>query len=362
MEFDFTIKYKKGAKNTITDAISRLPTFGETLVAPDVDIPCYFINEVEEKDDIPSWVFDPIGVIDYEPPGSGKEVEQVESDEISVCMSVHDFGDAEEDFNCWFDTIDNEDLLDSDKAVLATKVAGHLQPLTREEIWFAQQDDDDVKKLKTKWSLDPKQPYLENENGLFCRRAPNDGAIQIVLPASLRERVLLLAHYPRVAGHPGGSGMYQTLRQTFYWPSMSMDVYNTVRQCTSCAKERIAKRKHASYLSLFPAKAPLEYVAIDILGPLPYTTGKRNRYLLVIADRYSKLTKTVTLKNITAATVARAFVEHWVFQFGPPAELLSDNGGQFTSKFFQQVCLILCIKKLFTSAYHPQTNHSSREV
>ena len=271
-------------------------------------------------------------------------------------MSVHDFGDADEDFNRWFDTIDDEDLLDSDTAVLATEVAGHLQPLTREEILFAQQDDDDVKKLKTKWSLDPKQPYLKNEHGLFCRRAPSDGAIQIVLPVSLRERVLLLAHYPRIAGHPGGSRMYQTLRQTFYWPSMSMDVYDTVRQCTSCAKERIALRKHASYLSLFPAKAPLEYVAIDILGPLPYTTGKRNRYLLVIADRYSKLTKTVPLKNITAATVARAFVEHWVFHFGPPAKLLSDNGGQFTSKFFQQVCQILGIKKLFTTAYHPQTN------
>ena len=49
LEFDFTIEYKKGAKNTIADAISRLPTFGETQVAPDVDIPCYFITEVEKK-------------------------------------------------------------------------------------------------------------------------------------------------------------------------------------------------------------------------------------------------------------------------------------------------------------------------
>ena len=43
---------------------------------------------------------------------------------------------------------------------------------------------------------------------------------------------------------------------------MALDVYNTVRNCASCARERISLRKHASYLKLFPAQAPLEYVAI----------------------------------------------------------------------------------------------------
>ena len=40
----------------------------------------------------------------------------------------------------------------------------------------------------------------------------------------------------------------------------------------------------------------------------------------------------------------------------PPAHLLSDNGGQVTAKFFQDVCAILGIRKLFTTAYHPQKN------
>ena len=34
---------------------------------------------------------------------------------------------------------------------------------------------------------------------------------------------------------------------------------------SSCAKERIALRKHSSFLRLFPAQKPLEFVAIDIL-------------------------------------------------------------------------------------------------
>ena len=68
------------------------------------------------------------------------------------------------------------------------------------------------------------------------------------------------------------------------------------------------------------------------------------------------MVRTVPLKNVTAATVATAFCEHWVFHYRAPVRLLSDNGGQFTSKFFQDVCAILGTQKLFTTAYHPQAN------
>ena len=149
--------------------------------------------------------------------------------------------------------------------------------------------------------------------------------------------------------------MYQSLRRTFYWPSMAMDTYNTVRNCVACAKERISLRKHASFLKLFPAAKPLEFVSIDILGPLPRTTTGF-RYLLVITDRYSKLTRTIPLRDVKSVTIAKAFCENWVFQYGPPTYLLSDNGGQFTSKFFQSICSILGTRNLFTAAYHPQTN------
>ena len=39
-----------------------------------------------------------------------------------------------------------------------------------------------------------------------------------------------------------------------------------------------------------------------------------------------------------------------------PAHLLSNNGGQFTTKFFQDVCAVLGIRKLFTTAHDPQKN------
>ena len=68
------------------------------------------------------------------------------------------------------------------------------------------------------------------------------------------------------------------------------------------------------------------------------------------------MTKTVPLRTVTALSVSRAFCDHWAYVYGPPVSLLTDNGPQFTAKFFQAVCAELGIQKVFTTAYHPQTN------
>jgi Integrase core domain/Integrase zinc binding domain len=149
--------------------------------------------------------------------------------------------------------------------------------------------------------------------------------------------------------------MFQTVRKTFFWPRIAEDVYETVRQCDLCARNRISEKRKTNPLKLFPANGPLKSVAVDILGPLP-RTKHGSRFLLVISDRYSKVTKTVPLRTVTALSVARAFCDHWAYVYGPPVSLLTENGPQFTAKFFQAVCSELGIRKIFTTAYHPQTN------
>ena len=62
------------------------------------------------------------------------------------------------------------------------------------------------------------------------------------------------------------------------------------------------------------------------------------------------------MKGISASEVARCFTNAWVFNYGPPTELVSDNGGCFTSKFFIDICRIMSIKNNFTTTYHPQAN------
>ena len=48
-------------------------------------------------------------------------------------------------------------------------------------------------------------------------------------------------------------------------------------------------------------------------------------------ERYTKFTKTFPLKCVSAMEVAKAFINYWVFTYGPPEELISDYGTCFTS-------------------------------
>lgn len=108
-------------------------------------------------------------------------------------------------------------------------------------------------------------------------------------------------------------------------------------------------------IRLFPAAGPLESILMDLLGPFPNTTY-RNNYFLVIKDRYSKLTRETSLKHTKASCVVQAFVTHWFIPYEAPATLFTENGTQFTGKFFSAVCVILVTKHLTTTSYHPHTN------
>jgi hypothetical protein len=78
---------------------------------------------------------------------------------------------------------------------------------------------------------------LSKHGGSPCYRPQ-----QIVVPQSLVSRILYLEHYPPAAGHPGAHRMFQTIRKTFYWPLIAEDVYETVRQCDLCARNRISEK------------------------------------------------------------------------------------------------------------------------
>ena len=229
-------------------------------------------------------------------------------------------------------------------------------PLEREEILLEQRTDEFCQTIMAEQIGRKGSIFFEDDDGVLCRQNLREpGNDQVVLPKSLQARVLRLSHYHVQSGHPGQTRMHRRLRRKFYWPHMAADVATTVHECESCAKNRIRLMKQANKLKLFPATTPLECVAIDILGPLPKSKDGY-RFILVVTDRFTKLTHAFPLKKIKADDVAVMFVNEWVFKYGAPEQLVSDNGPQFVSLLFQQVCKLLSINNAFTATYHPQTN------
>jgi Integrase core domain len=137
---------------------------------------------------------------------------------------------------------------------------------------------------------------------------------------------------------------------------MAGDISRYVASCPSCVKKSLRISRKTTRMKLFPPSAPMEFVAMDIMGPLT-TTDRGNRFLLVITDRFTKLTRAYPLSTTTAEVVARTFFDGWVASgYGIPNVKLTYNGSQFVAKLFQTFCWILGVKQVFTSAYRPSTN------
>ena len=187
------------------------------------------------------------------------------------------------------------------------------------------------------------------------RKSPLDRAIQIVIPQSLRKRVLYFAHHSMHAGHPSSSRMYSTLRRTYYWPSMDGDIQDYVASCQSCIRTKGTQYRARRGLRLFPAAEPNSFVAIDLLGPLS-NSSTGHEYILLITDRFTKFTWAILLRSKSSQAVTDTFLTHWAYSYGIPDRILSDNDPQFTARYFQHEMASLGIKHVPTSTYHPQTN------
>ena len=89
---------------------------------------------------------------------------------------------------------------------------------------------------------------------------------------------------------------------------MVTDIHTTITKCTTCAKTRLALRRHTTPLTLFPATETLTELSVDIFVPIT-AFKKGNRFMLVTTDRFAKLTKCVALRRITAMSVASAIID-----------------------------------------------------
>ena len=97
-----------------------------------------------------------------------------------------------------------------------------------------------------------------------------------------------------------------------------------------------------------------QHIHIDLVGPLPPSAGYN--HLLTIIDRFTRWPEAIPLSDTSAASVASAFLHHWVARFGIPVTVTSDRGPQFTSELWRQLSDSVGYKLSPTTAYHPQAN------
>ena len=106
---------------------------------------------------------------------------------------------------------------------------------------------------------------------------------------------------------------------------MSQDVNFFGKNCDKCAARKSPPKAPRAQLQKYVVGAPMERWAIDILGPLPLT-NKKNSYLMVVGDYFTKGIDAIPIRNIKANTISQKFVNHIVSIFGVPMQIHSDQG------------------------------------
>lgn len=252
--------------------------------------------------------------------------------------------------------------------LLATQKSNPVKdlPISDDVIWKAQQDDPYVQELyqsileKGEVAVNASTKFTILE-GMVYRvvKMTHKTIYKLYIPEPCRHQLLQRFHEDPLAGHLGRYKTYKRMQSLLYWPRLSLDVKNYVRNCHVCQAYKPKSRKVAGKLQQTIVHHPWEMAGVDLMGPIP-RSSKRNVYLLIFVDYYSRWTELFPLRKATAETVLKILIQDILTRWGVPNYIVLDQGPQFVANVFEETCREWNLKHKMTTAYHPQTNLTER--
>ncbi|KAK3026665.1 hypothetical protein RJ639_040692 [Escallonia herrerae] len=156
--------------------------------------------------------------------------------------------------------------------------------------------------------------------GLFLRYLQEDEAAQAMDEAYLG---VWGAHQSGLKLH------FRIKRMGYYWPTMVKDCLDYAKRCQAC--QFYANYIHQPPRPLRPTVAywPFEAWGLDVVGPLPKSSGGR---------------------------VANFIKNNLIFQYGVPRYIITDNGRPFYNTLVDQLCTKIDFKQHNSSMYKAPAN------
>ena len=225
------------------------------------------------------------------------------------------------------------------------------------DIAAAGSEDDEVRALTSqipqRWPFSLKnvpsalKPYFKYRHELSIEKGMVFRGERIVVPSSLRTRVIAVAH----ESHPGIVRTKQRLRAIFWWPGMDSEVEEAIRSCPTCSvADKSAKTCRTPLIPVPLPAAAWDKVAVDFIGPMQGPASQR--YGIVLTDYYSKWPEVAFVGEPSSDAVID-FLTSVASREGWPKELVSDNGTHFTSSKFALFLQANGVKHIKVSPYHP---------
>ena len=196
-------------------------------------------------------------------------------------------------------------------------------------------------------------------NLLYTRDTPknsNEKVLLFVVPVSKRQAAIDLCH--RDTGHQGRDRSLSLLYEHFWRPKMRTSLISSLKACKRCRMYE-GKNPVPPLVNITSASQPMDLVHVDFVGiEVTVSTSKKLvvQKLLVVVDHFSRYIQAYKIADKTALATAKCLYDNFFRHFGFPQCLMSDQGKEFCNSIIESLCIYLGIKKIRTTAYHPQSN------
>ena len=174
----------------------------------------------------------------------------------------------------------------------------------------------------------------------------------LVVPQVLIKDILKGVHDDN--GHQGTDRTVDRVHLFYTWVGLYMDVKDYFSNCRICKISKNNGRMPIIEQGSLSATRPLELVFMNFVRLDKASDGTES--VLVIIDAYTKYNKAIPTRNQLAITVAKILMNEWIFNFGTPQRIHTDQGRNFQSEIVEELCKLFGIFQSRTSPYHPQRN------
>ena len=174
------------------------------------------------------------------------------------------------------------------------------------------------------------------------------------MPPNLCEGVVSALHQPALHGF--GSTL-RCVVQRLWWTRVRSNVSNFVRNCEVCDCDRNFNLNPRADFGRMPADQPFASLYFDIVGGQgSRSLGAGPKSVLTMIDKLKGCAEVILIDDHRAETVASVVVSEWTFRYGAPEKIHSDQGAQFESALFEELCTSFGVDKTKTTPYRPQLN------
>lgn len=221
-------------------------------------------------------------------------------------------------------------------------------------------------KLKQLWDTDLKlrqiiqdlqtQPSKHSAYSFVNDELRRKGKLVVGDDEDTKLHIFRWLHDSAIGGHSGRDSTLQRIKTLFFWPNMSLETQNYVRNCSVCQRNKYGLAAKPGLLHPLPVPAGIwESVSLDFIGGLPPSSGKH--CILVVVDRLSKNAHFLALSHpYTAMDIAKLYLDQVFRLHGMPKDITSDRDPTFLSEIWREMFRVHGVDLNFSTVYHPQTD------